>query len=106
MHAAINSCSGMAFEFLTPEQRVSFVHAWHRLPRHLRDKTFDLHSPEWTPAGIEELGDVLCEFPNVFSSSNMDFGFWLSDTRFTSQVDSRLWFSALTFLLRHRSLAG
>ena len=33
-------------ECLTPEQRVSFLRVWHRRPRHLRDISFDLHSPE------------------------------------------------------------
>ena len=35
--------------------------------------TFDL-SLELTPATIEELSDVLCEFLDVFSSSETDFG--------------------------------
>ena len=63
----------LPFERLTPERRVSFLRVWHRLPRHLREITFDLHSPEWTPATVEELGDVLCEFPGAFSISKTDF---------------------------------
>ena len=72
--AATASPSPALLERLTPEQKVSFLWVWQRLPRHLREITFDLHSPEWTPAAIEELGDVLCEFPDVFSSSKTDFG--------------------------------
>ena len=33
---------------------------------------FDLHSPEWTPASIEALDDVLFEFLDVFPSSKTD----------------------------------
>ena len=72
--AATASPSPALLERLTPEQRVSFLRVWHRLPRHLREITFDLHSPEWTPPAIEELGDVLREFPDVLSSSKTDFG--------------------------------
>ena len=53
-------------ERLTPEQRVSFLRVWHRQPRHLPEITFDLHGRAWTPAGIEELGDVLREFSGCF----------------------------------------
>ena len=35
---------------------------------------FDLHDPGWTPPAIEQLGDVLCEFPDVFFTSKTDFG--------------------------------
>ena len=64
--AATASPSPALLERLTPEQRVLFLRDWHRLPKHLRKITFDLHSPEWTLAAIEELGDVLREFPEVF----------------------------------------
>ena len=60
---------------LTPEQRVLFLRVWDRLPRHLHDITFDLHTPEWTPATFEELRDIRCEFPNVFFY--LLKGFWL-----------------------------
>ena len=53
-------------ERLTPEQRVSFLRIWDRLPTHLRDIAFDLHNPEWTSVAIVRLGDVLCEFSDVF----------------------------------------
>ena len=37
-------------------------------------KRQDLHDPGWTPPAIEQLGDVLCEFPDVFFTSKTDFG--------------------------------
>ena len=55
-------------ERLTPEQRASFLRAWERLPSHLPAVAFDLHGPDWTPLAIEQLGDVLCVFPDVFPS--------------------------------------
>ena len=54
-------------ERLNPDQRSSFLRVRVRLPPHLRDMAFDLHDPGWTPPAIEQLGDVLCEFPDVFS---------------------------------------
>ena len=57
--AVTASPSPALLERLTPKQRFLFLRVWHRLPRYLREITFDLHSPEWTPATIEELGDVL-----------------------------------------------
>ena len=64
--AATASPSPALLERLTPEQRVSFLCVLHRLPRHLRDITFELHSPEWTRAAIKALGDVLCEVSDFF----------------------------------------
>ena len=64
--AATVSPSPALLERLTPEQRVSFLRVWHRLPRHLHEITFELHSPEWAPAANEELGDVLYGFTDVF----------------------------------------
>ena len=61
-------------ERLNPDQRSSFSRVWARLPPHLRENAFDLYDPGWTPSAIEQLGDVLCEFPNVFSTSKTDFG--------------------------------
>ena len=72
--AATASPSPTLLAHLTSEQRVSFLRVWQHLPRHLHKITFDLHSPEWTPEAIKELGDALCEFPDVFSSSKTDFG--------------------------------
>jgi len=59
---------------LNSDQRSSFLSVWNRLPPHLRDIAFDLHDPGWTPTVIEQLGDVLCDFPDVFSTSKTDFG--------------------------------
>ena len=38
-------------ERLTPEQRVSFLRVWHRLPKHLREITFDSHDKGVDPCG-------------------------------------------------------
>ena len=35
---------------------------------------FDLHGTDWTPEAIEQLGGVLCEFPDVFAKSKSNFG--------------------------------
>ena len=61
-------------ERLSPDKRSSFLRVWARLPPHLREIEFDLHDPGWTPPAIEQLGDVLFEFPDVFSTSKTDFG--------------------------------
>ena len=60
-------------ERLNPDQCSSFLRVWARLPPHLREIAFDLHDPGWSPPAIEQLGDVLCEFPDVFSTSKTDF---------------------------------
>ena len=39
----------------------------------MRDIGFDLHDPGWDPPAIEQLGDELCDFPDVFSTSKTDF---------------------------------
>ena len=44
------------------------------MPPHLREIVIDLHDPGWTPPAIEQLGDVLCEFPDVLSTSKTDLG--------------------------------
>ena len=67
--AATASPSPALLERLTPEQRVSFLCFWHHLSRHLHEITVGLHSPEWTPATIEKLSDVLCKFPDIFPGS-------------------------------------
>ena len=59
---------------MTPEQRVSFLRVWERLPSHLRAVAFDLHGPGWTPLAIEQLGDVLRDFADVFPKSKTEFG--------------------------------
>ena len=40
----------------------------------MREITFDLHGPGWTPTIILQLGEVLAELLNVFSKSSKDFG--------------------------------
>ncbi len=59
---------------LDTDQRTRFLHLWDRLPLHLRDVMFDLHGSGWSPSVIDALGDVLCEYQDVFSSSKTDFG--------------------------------
>ena len=62
---------------------------------HLPETAFDLHDLGWTHPAIEQLGDVLCEFPDVFSTSNTDFGscslmpFEISVTEGSAPVTSR-----------------
>ena len=59
---------------LDADQRTSFLNLWDRLPLHLRDIIFDLHGSGLSPSVIDSLGDILCEFPDVFSTSKTDFG--------------------------------
>ena len=59
---------------MKPGQLSSILRVWARLPPHLREIAFDLNDPDWTPPAIGQVGDVLCEFPNVFSTSKTDFG--------------------------------
>eukprot|EP00904_Undaria_pinnatifida_P011359 jgi/Undpi1/7353/HiC_scaffold_22.g09826.m1 len=61
-------------ERLSGDQRTSFLPLWDQLPLHLRDIRFDLHGSGWSLSVIEDLGHVLCEFPDVFSTSKPDFG--------------------------------
>ena len=61
-------------ERLDNSQRKSFLRTWDRLSLHLRDIKFDLHGSGLSPAVINALGNVLCEFPDVFSTSKTDFG--------------------------------
>ena len=35
---------------------------------------FDLHDPSWDPPAVEQLGDVPCNVPGVFSTFKTDFG--------------------------------
>ena len=49
---------GLDAAWLNPKQRVSFLRVCDRLPRRLRELTFDLRSPEWILVVVEELGDV------------------------------------------------
>ena len=72
--SAVTSPSPALLERLNPDQRCSFLRVWARLPPDLREIAFDLNDPGWTPLAIEQLGDVLCEFPVEFSTSKTDFG--------------------------------
>ena len=71
---AVPPPSPALMERLNPAQRSAFLRVWARLPPHLREIAFDLHDPGWDPPAIEQLGDVLCDFPDVFSTSKTDFG--------------------------------
>ena len=51
------------------------LRVWTRLPLHLRKVAFDLRGIDWTREAIEQMGDVLREFPDVFSKSTSEFGF-------------------------------
>ena len=42
------------------------------LPSHLRAVSLDLYGPDWAPLTIEQLGDVLCNFADVFSKFKTD----------------------------------
>ena len=59
---------------LNPAQRSEVLRVRARLPPHLREITFDVHDPGWDPLAIDQLGDVLCDVPNVFSTSKTDSG--------------------------------
>lgn len=61
-------------ERLSAEQRVSFESLWNRLPPHLKTVKFDLHGPGWSSDVIKELGDLLHDFQDVFSTSSTDLG--------------------------------
>ena len=71
---AVPPPSPTPMERLNPAQRSAFLRVWARLPQHLREIAFDLHDPGWDPQDIEQLGDVLCDFPDVFSTLKTDFG--------------------------------
>ena len=66
---AVTPPSPALLERLNPDRRSSFLRVWVRLPPHLREIAFDMHDPGWAPPAIEQLGDVLCEFPDVFFTS-------------------------------------
>ena len=70
----MTSRSPALLERLNQDQCSSFLRVCARLPPHLREIAFDLNDPGWTPSAIEQLGDVLCEFSDVFSTSKTDFG--------------------------------
>ena len=68
------SSSPALMERLNPGQRSAFLRVWAQLPPHLREIAFDIHDPGWDPLTIEQLGDMLCDFPDVFSTSKTVFG--------------------------------
>ena len=72
--SAVTPPSPALLERLNPDQRSSFLCVWARLSPLLREVAFDVHDPGWTPLAIEQLGDVICEYPDVFSTSKTDLG--------------------------------
>ena len=70
----MTSPSPALLERLDQDQRSLFLRGWARLPPHLQEIAFDLYDHGWTPAAIEQLDGMLCEFPDVFSTSKTDFG--------------------------------
>ena len=72
--SVVTSPSPALLERLNPDHRPSFLRVWAQLPPHLRKIAFHLQDLGWTPPAIEQLGDVLCELPDVFSTSKTDFG--------------------------------
>ena len=70
---AVTPPSPALLKRLNPDRRSSFLRVWVRLPPHLREIAFDLHDPDCPPPVVEELGDVLFEFPDVFTSKT-EFG--------------------------------
>ena len=59
---------------LDADQLTSFLRLWDRVTLHICDVTFDLHGDGWSPSVIDDLGNVLREFPDVFSTSKTEFG--------------------------------
>ena len=65
----VPSPSPAQMERLNPAKRSAFLCVWARIPPHLRKIAFELHDPGWDPPVVEQLGNVLCNFPGVFSTS-------------------------------------
>ena len=59
---------------LISDQHDSFLQVWHKLPKHLREISFDFHGPGWDPDVVTQLGNTLIEFDDVCSTSPTDFG--------------------------------
>ena len=59
---------------LNTEQKASFISLWDTLPPHLRSIKFDLHGEGWTADVIKQLGSVLSDYQDVFSTSPTDLG--------------------------------
>ena len=47
---------------LNADHRDRFLQVWPNLSSHLREISFDFHSPGWDPDVITQLGDTLIEF--------------------------------------------
>ena len=71
---AVPPFSPTPMERLNPAQRSAFPRVWARLPPYLREIAFDLHDPGWDPPAIEQLGDVLCNVPDVLFTLKTGFG--------------------------------
>ena len=64
-----HSPSPALLERLSVDQHSSVLQAWNCLPSHMREIAFYFHGPDWTPAVITKLGEVLSEFSDVLSKS-------------------------------------
>ena len=51
---------------LNSDQDDGFLQVWHKLPKHLREISFDFRGPGWDPDVITQLGDTLIEFADSF----------------------------------------
>lgn len=59
---------------LDPSQREAFARLWDKIPQHLQAISFDFEKELWTPADIDELGDLLCKVEHRFSKHATDLG--------------------------------
>ena len=59
---------------LNSDQRGNFLQVWHKLPKHLREMSFDFHCQGWDADVLPQLGDTLIELADVFSTSPTDVG--------------------------------
>ena len=68
LHNDQPTASLAVWTYIVPSEtmRDSFLEAWHKLPKHLREISFDFHGPGSDPDVITQLGDTLIEFADVF----------------------------------------
>ena len=68
LHNDQPTASLAVWTYIVPSEtmRDSFLEAWHKLPKHLREIAFDFHGPGSDPDVITQLGDTLIEFADVF----------------------------------------
>ena len=59
---------------LNSDQRDSYLRVWPKLPKHLREFSFDFQGPDWGPDVITQLARTLIEFADVLSTLSTDFG--------------------------------